>query len=342
MDFLAEEVISSNWGNAERGFKDSIQMLADEINIDELETKIAAFDIDGAIEELGIDQSSFSPFEIVLMNTWFAGLATTYQALRATKKLRETIRAIPRQDNEMSAIFHDLISAMITDLTTEQQGATRATIMSGYSMGKRARDIALDLAGRYDAKAGRRVGGLIGLGNRQADLYAKIELALRSNDKKVLQDYLKLKTRDARFDAWVRSAIAGASLSPQQITTILVRLSDRNLHYRAKNIAENAVRGILAQAQNAMIERQIRSGAIAGDLVTKVWHTMRDKHVRFSHTTLNGKELPFGENYITGRGVSLAHPHDPSAPLSERAGCRCWQEYRLNGRKIGRSGFRGF
>lgn len=347
MDIFAEEVttdeiITSHVNQAEKGFKTSVQLLADEINLGTLEQKIASFDIDGAVEEMQLSEMAFGPFEIALIAAWFAGLARTYQALRATKELRKILRAVPRQDNEMSAVYTDLVQGLVRDLASEQQGAARATILAGYSMQKRARDIARDLAGRYDPTVGRRVGGVIGLNNRQADLMAKIEIALRTNDKAVLRDYLKLKTRDQRFDSWVRSAIEGNSLSSKQITTILARLGDRNLYHRAKNIADDSIRGILARAQFEMINRQIRNSEVAANLITKVWHTMQDVHVRFSHTTLNGTEIPFGENYITGRGISMAHPHDPSAPISERAGCRCWQEYRLNGKRIGRSGYRGF
>lgn len=347
MDLFASEVTSdqitfSYSGEAEQAYKRSVQALVDEINVDKLTEKIEAFDIEGAVEEVNVTEESFSPFEMVLAAAWMAGLVQTYKMLSLTKNLRKLVKAMPRQDNEMQARYADLVHPLIADLAKEQQGAVRAAILSGFSVKKRAREIALDIAGRYDKTAGKRVGSLIGLSNPQTDLINKIDIALRQGDKEVLKSYLKLKTRDARYDSWVKQVIEGGSLSPRQRDTILARLADRNLFIRARRLSEDVTRTILGTVQHEMINRQIRNGTITETALTKLWHTMEDKQVRFSHVSLNRKEVNFGDNFISGRGVSLAHPHDPGAPLSERSGCRCWLEYRLNGKRIGRSGFKGF
>lgn len=347
MDILDAEVDSTALVDhyvkqGERAFTSSVQKLADEINVDNLEERIRSFDIEGAINEIGVDESSFSLLEMVFMGAWTSSMATTFLALSKWKSALKGLRAISRQDNEMLAAYADLVGRIVNDLVEQQRGAVTATILSGLSAKKRTRDIALELAGRYDKNAGHRVGSVLGLTNRQVDMLDKLDLALRTNDKKYLRDYLKFKTRDQRYDAMVRRAINGQALTNRERITIVSRLADRNLYHRAQNFVGDTIRMIFAAAQDQMVERQIRAGAIDQSLLTKVWHNMHDRKVRHSHVRLGDQEVAYGENFITEAGISIAYPHDPKAPISERSGCRCWLEFRYKGKKIGRSGFRGF
>lgn len=56
----------------------------------------------------------------------------------------------------------------------------------------------------------------------------------------------------------------------------------------------------------------------------KTWHSQLDGRVRSSHAALNGVRISAGESFHTQGGIALRYPHDPKAPLSEVAGCRCW------------------
>ena len=61
--------------------------------------------------------------------------------------------------------------------------------------------------------------------------------------------------------------------------------------------------------------------------VYKVWRTRNDMRVRASHGELEGNRIPLVNPFITISGAELMYPHDPTAPLSETAGCRCRLSY---------------
>lgn len=61
--------------------------------------------------------------------------------------------------------------------------------------------------------------------------------------------------------------------------------------------------------------------------VTKKWNTMKDDRVRDMHWTLEGKEIPFDEEFITGDGdYGMAPGQFQTA--ENNANCRCWLSYK--------------
>lgn len=343
MDILDEKVGAAEITDAfipkvEKSWLDGFQATVNNISLTDLERAISSFDLQEAEEISNVGEWNFSELEMLLAVMWLTTSIYTYRGFSSVRKIATALRQDAKQNDELQ----QLATRLLSDLASEQRGAVRSTILSGYSLGKRPREIALDIAGRYDPVSKKRIGGLIGLNNLQADAYNKLDLALRTGDKEDLKTYLKWKTRDSRFDAWVRDRLAGNPLSLQKRETILARYADRAIHLRAKGLADDITRVILATSQHSAINTQIRAGVFKASDLTKVWHTMEDQKVRFSHVPLDKKEVPYDDYYISGRGVPMLHPHDSNAPLSERAGCRCWQEYRLAGKRIGRSGFRAF
>lgn len=343
MDIFDKEVKSdelvTRWTrDADDAFTTSVQELRDAIDMGRVEQAIEQFDIPATEEAAGVDQDMFGLLEMVLWNAWIGAGIFTYAAFRSVKEAKISLR----QGVEAAQQFEDVVRPIIQGLIRDQQAVVMSTVLEGRQQGKRTREIALDLAGRVDRAKGKRVGGRIGVNDIWADRIAKLDVALRDADTTYLKQYLGWKTRDMRFDSWVKHRIDGGTLSPSQRSTILMRLADRALFDRAKNVADDMVRSITSAAQSAFVNRLVETGKIQAADLTKVWHHMHDKQVRFSHLQLGGKELPLGESFVTVRGSSLAYPHDPKAPYSERAGCRCWLEYRYRGKKIGRSGFRGF
>lgn len=62
---------------------------------------------------------------------------------------------------------------------------------------------------------------------------------------------------------------------------------------------------------------------------TKVWRTRRDSRVRSTHGGLEGAQAPIDGAFVSHSGATLRFPHDPLAPISETAGCRCRLSYRI-------------
>lgn len=81
---------------------------------------------------------------------------------------------------------------------------------------------------------------------------------------------------------------------------------------------------VLGARESARFEAARDAGAIY-----KVWRTRRDKRVRPTHGGLEGNQVPLGQPFVTAEGNSIQYPHDPAAPLSETAGCRCRLSYRV-------------
>lgn len=55
----------------------------------------------------------------------------------------------------------------------------------------------------------------------------------------------------------------------------------------------------------------------------KQWHSKQDPRVRRSHAALNGVKIPAKSSFRTIDKIEIRYPHDPKAPTSEIAGCRC-------------------
>ncbi|QWY83350.1 head morphogenesis protein [Rhizobium phage RHph_X3_2] len=334
----ADELVTRWTRDGEDAFTSAVQELRDAIDVAEVERTIEQFDIPATTEAAGVDEDMFGLLEMVLWNAWIGAGIFTYAAFRSQALPKISLK----QGHEAAAAFEQVVRPIIQGLVRDQQAVVVSTVLEGRQQGKRTREIALDLAGRYDNAAGKRVGSRIGLSDPWAQRIGELERALVDGDTAYLRKYLGWKTRDVRFDTWVKTRIDGGTLSPRQVVTILARTADRALYDRAKNVADDVVRSVAAASQTAFVNRLIQAGKIQAADLTKVWHHMQDKQVRFSHRRLGGQEKPIGESFVTDRGISIAHPHDPNAPYSERAGCRCWLEFRYKGKRIGRSGFRGF
>lgn len=57
---------------------------------------------------------------------------------------------------------------------------------------------------------------------------------------------------------------------------------------------------------------------------SKRWISQRDDRVRHTHMVLDGKTVPVPAVFTSPSGAKLRYPGDPRAPMSERAGCRCF------------------
>lgn len=99
------------------------------------------------------------------------------------------------------------------------------------------------------------------------------------------------------------------------------------------------VRRIAGDAAHSTVEaaRDAAAGWISGvdrpavepvtaPLVRRVWTSRQDERVRPSHRVAHGQEVGPTVPFLVG-GTLLKFPRDPSGPLRETAGCRCWVRY---------------
>lgn len=64
-----------------------------------------------------------------------------------------------------------------------------------------------------------------------------------------------------------------------------------------------------------------------GENVTKTWETMEDEKVRDSHWFLQGKTIPFEEEFVTFDGDSALAP-GMFQEADNNVNCRCWVSYK--------------
>ena len=192
--------------------------------------------------------------------------------------------------------------------------------------GQGPRSAALDLVGRLNRATGKREGGIVGLNSlRVADADRALS-ELLSGDVAQMQNYLRRKLRDRRFDSVVRSAIReGRSVPAKQARKIIDRLRERSLFQRGETIARTELLPSLHSAQDEGLRQLIDGGKLQASQIKETWDASEDDDTRDSHRAMDGQSVYFGQPFVTGNGHRLRYPGDRSlgAPAEEIINCRC-------------------
>jgi hypothetical protein len=133
-------------------------------------------------------------------------------------------------------------------------------------------------------------------------------------------------------DAAMRLVNDSARLQRQRIADTINRLdqagkSIEEITAALRALGTNWAEGLAVQATTATLEgaRDDAAASLTPEEradITRTWRTMKDAKVRPSHKAAEGQKRDLGEPFDIG-GHALMHPGDPSAPLTETAGCRC-------------------
>ena len=92
--------------------------------------------------------------------------------------------------------------------------------------------------------------------------------------------------------------------------------------------------GKTGEVTDPLEQSKLISGLVAGAISTfvalqagpdrvKTWVTSADDRVRPSHAAQHGVTVDIGDHFTVGE-ARMSGPHDPTAPIDELAGCRCW------------------
>ena len=225
-------------------------------------------------------------------------------------------------------------STLVVEIVEQQREMIRERIADNVARGIAPRTAALDLVGRIDNTTKKRVGGFIGLTNRQAASVAKAREQLEELDPK----YLERKLRDKRLDASIIKAIeSGEPLSQKQIDAAVTRLQARTLKHRGNMIARTeALNGLRAGEQMA-IAQAIELGELDASDVVKEWDSSGDSRVRIDHMLLDGQVKPLLEPFVVPLGgdypaEELMYAGDTSRGASGgmTIACRCRTTYRID------------
>lgn len=230
------------------------------------------------------------------------------------------------RNSRAEAWLREHSSQLITNIRAETTTSIRNILTTGMTDGRNPRSVALDIVGRIDRTVGHRVGGVVGMTDRQAGWVQSARNELTNLDSR----YFTRTLRDRRFDATVRNAIATGERLPQAtIDRLATRYADRVLQYRGETIARTEALQSLNHAQREAFEQAIDMGAVDRGQIKKIWKSASDRRVRHSHAIMHDQERDMDAPFVSPNGAQMQFPGDWSldAPADEIINCRCIVEY---------------
>lgn len=319
-----------------RIFEHEVSEIRDSVKLVELQRLIERKDADGVIRLLGINRAAFSDLEQAITDAFKEGGAFTAQAITPipVQNVGDVLFRFDANDLASVAWIREHSSKMVVEIVEQQREMIRERVADNVARGINPITASLDLVGRIDSTTKKRVGGFIGLTNRQAASIARAREQLEELDPQ----YLNRKLRDKRLDPAIRRAIEdGKPLSKKQIDAAITRLQARTLKYRGDMIARTeALNGLRAGEQMA-IAQAIKVGELDAGDVTKEWDSSGDSRVRIDHMLLDGQVKPLLEPFVVPLGgdypaQELMYAGDTSrgATGGMTIACRCRTTYRID------------
>jgi uncharacterized protein with gpF-like domain len=121
---------------------------------------------------------------------------------------------------------------------------------------------------------------------------------------------------------------AKTALDPVRIDKMVDAYQRRYIAYRAMTIARTET--IRAANQGAVASTAAAVEAMPDMTVIKTWVATSDGKTRPHHREMDGKSvLGMSTPFLLPGGVTMLYPHDPNAPASEVANCRCTVAFKL-------------
>ncbi|GGB00459.1 hypothetical protein GCM10011491_30830 [Brucella endophytica] len=203
----------------------------------------------------------------------------------------------------------------VREMQDSQRQSIRQALTQGLVDGSGPRDVASNFR------------NAIGLTVQQEEAVRNYRRLLESGSREALDRDL----RDRRYDRTVaRADRAGEPLSADQVERMVDRYRRNAIKSRAETIAITETGNAVSAARQEAFNQITDEVQIADDQIEREWKTHRDGRERPSHRnmqvrTVQGREAKF----VTGAGVSMMRPHDPSGPSSEVIRCRCVQIMRI-------------
>jgi len=321
------------WGpEIESAFLAAVDTIKSDVEFNRLVDRVAAGDISGALDTLHIDAAVFSPFTQQLLAAFSAG--GNAGALSMPKRYPDGQKLVIRFDAsnpDAERWLREHSSNAVKELVDDQRIMVRNALSAGMELGANPRTVALDLVGRYDKKAGKRTGGLIGLTQSQEKIVRNAAAELAAGDEASLRSYLERKMRDKRYDRYVLAAIKSGQPIPADIRQKMIsRYKDAALKLRGDTIGRTEAMAVLHRGRYQSYAQAILSGDVSAEEVQRRWQTAADLRVRHSHQLMNGQTIGFYDYYKTPSGGRLLYPGDPNGAPAEIINCRCTESITIN------------
>jgi len=315
-----------------QAFLDAVADIRSTVTLRVFIERLERRDIQGAIEALNLDREAYAKLENAVANAFEGGGNAMAEDLRLRDP--EGYRVVFRfavRNPEAEAWLREHSATMVTRIIEDQRESIRTALTEGLSRGDNPRTTALDVVGRVNRVTGRREGGLIGLSAPHMQTVENARQAMLSGDVDGMRHYLTLKTRDRRFDASIRKAIAeGRAIPAADVARVTGRLSDKYLKLRGDTIALHETFQALSGSRNLAFVQAIRSGKVDARDVTKTWRHTPQEHPRMQHVQMQGQTVRFDQPFIAPDGTPIMHPHAEGVPANHTLGCKCRCDYRID------------
>lgn len=314
-----------------QAFLDAIYASRNRAQISAVAEALARGDIEAAIRALQLDPVVFRGLERAIEQAFEVGGEWQIDLIPAraiTTGARVDVLFSVRNFAAENWL-RDHSSRLIREITEDARMAARNFLTAGMEAGNNPTTTSLDLVGRLNRTTGRREGGIIGLTSTQEAWIRNYEAELRDPEK--LGQALARSLRDKRFDGAIKTAIReGRGLDAATVSRAIQSYRNKALKLRGDMIGRTEAMASMHQASYEAMRQAIAAGQVDADLVTGKWRTAKDPRVRDTHRALEGREVPFGEMFVTPAGNRLRFPHDQNAPPSETVNCRCTISWRID------------
>ena len=310
--------------------------------IEEVQKKLEAGDIEGAVRAVPINSSLVEPMIEELRYAYRLQGENVIANLKPPPEIRNAHTFAFTFDIVGNPIAENYLmqesSHLIRDVVEPQKQLVRSVLTELMQDGRNPKEAAVDLVGRFNPKTRKREGGFIGLTRIQSEwvLNARRQLGVGTEDdltdweKEQLWKYLGRRLRDKRFDKSVMRALDEGRAIPKETQEAMARhYRARFLRYRAEVIGRTeSLRSMNAARDNA-IESVIDKGGTKEKYVSRKWRATHDGRTRETHAAASGQVRKLDEFFQVG-GYDLKRPGDPAGPPHETIQCRCYLEVNVD------------
>lgn len=316
-------------------FMDGVSEIVDRLTLKVIVERLAAFDLQGAIDAMNIDRTAFWRLGQALEAAYaFSGEMASANFPFLAGLPRQSVFRFDMRNPRAEAWIREYSSKLITRIVEMQRASVREALQNGLVQGRNPTSTALEVAGRINRVTGKREGGIIGLSDIQARSVATAREELSSGDPAKMRNFLERRLRDKRFDKEIKRMIAeGKTLSKVSVDKVVGRYSDKLLKYRADIIARTETLTSLNASAHESFKQGIEKTAYGEADVIRTWDSAGDRRVRHTHQLLDGqKRRGLDEPFRSPSGALMRFPGDTSlgAGAGEVIACRCRLRYKID------------
>jgi hypothetical protein len=317
-----DELLVQHEKRLNAAFVAGVRDIVSTANVGRIEAALRAGDVEEAVRLLEISAGAWAAYQAAVVTNYQEGGAFALGEIGPLKD-RQGQRFVVRfglRNRRAEDWLRVNSSDRVTNIADEARKVVRQTLDEGMQAGRNPRAVALDIVGRVDRMAGRRIGGTVGLSEPFANAVQRARVELQEKD---WAGYFSREKRDRRFDPVIRAAMRdGRGIRADQIDTITGRYADRLLKLRGDTIARTEALSALSASQDEAVKQIIDTGRVDASAVIREWDASMDARTREAHVEADGQQRRIGELFTVG-GRQMSRPHDPAGGAENVINCRC-------------------